>query len=46
MCATGTPNWALTVKDYRANCVHAPFPEILEALRALDCAAGLEAPKE
>ena len=31
MCITGTPNWALTVKDYRANFVHAPFPEILSS---------------
>jgi hypothetical protein len=25
MSITGTPNWALTVKDYRANFVHAPL---------------------
>jgi hypothetical protein len=31
MCITGTPNWALTVKDYRANFVHVPFPEILRS---------------
>ena len=31
MCTTSTPNWALTVKDYRADFVHAPFPEILSS---------------
>jgi hypothetical protein len=25
MSITGTPNWALTVKDYRVNFVHAPL---------------------
>ncbi len=31
MSIAGTPNWALTVKDYRADFVHAPFPEILSS---------------
>ena len=36
MCTTSTPNWALTVKDYRADFVHAPFFRHLSTPSLLD----------